>query len=145
MASWSWTPRPRAEPPGEAARAPLAYAVTGLYFYDNEVLEMPLVEAVAARELEITDVNMAYLQRGALQVELLGRGMAGSTPGPRVAAGRPRRSSRRSSSARASRSAAPRRLRTRWIPGCRDVLRIAATMNKNEYGQYLRRLIEEQP
>jgi glucose-1-phosphate thymidylyltransferase len=53
------------------------YAVTGLYFYDNDVLDVAATLAPSARgELEITDVNRKYLARGALRVELLGRGVA---------------------------------------------------------------------
>ncbi len=62
-----------------------SYAVTGLYFYDNDVVEIARNVTPSARgELEITDVNMAYLTAGKLNVQVLGRGLPGWILAPTI-------------------------------------------------------------
>jgi glucose-1-phosphate thymidylyltransferase, short form len=97
------------------ARPRSNYAVTGLYFYDERVVEVAKsIERSPRGELEITDVNRRYLEWGTLHVELLDGATPGSTPAPTSRSWRPRNSSRSWSSARASRSPAPRRSPGAW-------------------------------
>lgn len=121
------------------------FAVTGLYFYDNEVLEIAAAVKPSARgELEITSVNAAYLERGLLQVERLGRGFSWFDTGTHQSL--------------LDASAFIHAIQSRqglhiacleeiafdagWI-GAGDVERIAATMKNCEYGNYLRELLSD--
>lgn len=70
------------------------YAVTGLYFYDQQVVDIARDLKPSPRgELEITDVNRAYLERGQLSVEIMGRGYAWWIPAPTIRCSRPASSS----------------------------------------------------
>jgi glucose-1-phosphate thymidylyltransferase len=122
------------------------YAVTGLYFYDNRVLDVAAhLEPSPRGELEITDVNRAYLAWGDLHVEILGRGMAWLDTGTHE------------SLLQASTFIQAIEQRQDLKVACLEevaykmgyidrehVRRLAQPMAKNEYGQYLLRVLEEE-
>jgi glucose-1-phosphate thymidylyltransferase len=119
------------------------YAVTGLYFYDNQVCDIARDIRPSARgELEITDVNRRYLELGQLSVEIMGRGYAwldtGTHDSLHEAAGFIATLQKR----QGLMVACPEEiaLNQGWI-GVEDVRKLAAPLSKNGYGQYLLQLI----
>ncbi|HGK3290122.1 TPA: glucose-1-phosphate thymidylyltransferase RfbA [Streptococcus pneumoniae] len=121
------------------------YAVTGLYFYDNDVAEIAKSIKPSPRgELEITDVNKAYLDRGDLSVELMGRGFAWLDTGTHeslLEASQYIETVQRMQNVQVA-NLEEIAYRMGYISR-EDVLTLAQPLKKNEYGQYLLRLIGE--
>lgn len=121
------------------------YAVTGLYFYDNDVVEISKSIKPSPRgELEITDVNKAYLERGDLSVELMGRGFAWLDTGTHeslLEASQYIETVQRMQNLQVA-NLEEIAYRMGYISR-EDVLKLAQPLKKNEYGQYLLRLIGE--
>ncbi len=119
------------------------YAVTGLYFYDNDVVEIAASLRPSARgELEITDVNRTYLERGTLRVERLGRGYAWLDTGTHDAMLDAANFIRTIETRQGLQIACLQEiaLQNGWMTGD-DVLKSIKGLMKTEYGQYLQRLI----
>jgi glucose-1-phosphate thymidylyltransferase len=120
-----------------------SYAVTGLYFYDHRVCEIARKLKPSARgELEITDVNLAYLRSGELRVEKMGPGYAWLDTGTNTALGQA------SSFIQAVQERQGLQIacieEVAWRMGYisrSDVLRLANGMGKSDYGKYLQSLI----
>ncbi|MGR5750329.1 glucose-1-phosphate thymidylyltransferase RfbA [Streptococcus pneumoniae] len=121
------------------------YAVTGLYFYDNDVVEIAKsIKSSPRGELEITDVNKAYLDRGDLSVELMGRGFAWLDTGTHeslLEASQYIETVQRMQNVQVA-NLEEIAYRMGYISR-EDVLTLAQPLKKNEYGQYLLRLIGE--
>jgi len=121
------------------------FAITGLYFYDNNVVEIAKSIRPSARgELEITDVNRTYLERGTLQVKTLGRGIAwldtGTPDSLLEAAAFIQTIERR----QGMKIACPEEIayRMRFI-SAEDTARLAEPLRKSGYGEYLLSILRE--
>jgi glucose-1-phosphate thymidylyltransferase len=121
------------------------YAVTGLYFYDNEVVDIASRLRPSQRgELEITDVNLEYLKRRALRVEVMGRGYAWLDTGTHESLMQASKFIEIIEQRQGLKVACPEEIAFRmgYIDGA-QLARLAEPMRKNEYGLYLLRLVEE--
>lgn len=121
------------------------YAVTGLYFYDNQVLDIARELKPSARgEYEITDVNKHYLARGQLTVEVMGRGMAWLDTGTHESLLEASMFIETIEKRQGLKVACPEEIAYRLgYISKEDLERIGASMDKNGYGQYLLSLLRE--
>jgi glucose-1-phosphate thymidylyltransferase len=121
------------------------YAVTGLYFYDNQVLDIAATLRPSARgELEITDVNKVYLERGQLRVEVMGRGMAWLDTGTHESLLEASQYIETIERRQGLKIACPEEIayRAGYIDGA-QLERLGQAMAKNAYGQYLLSLLRD--
>src|SRR3989344_178477 len=122
------------------------YAVTGLYFYDNQVCDIAASIKPSARgELEITDVNAIYLQQGQLSVEIMGRGYAWLDTGTHDSLLEASQFIATLEKRQGLKVACIEEIayRSGWI-GAEQVEKLAQPMLKNGYGQYLRKVLQDQ-
>jgi glucose-1-phosphate thymidylyltransferase len=120
------------------------FAVTGLYFYDNQVLDMARDLKPSPRgELEITDINKLYLERDQLTVENMGRGYAWLDTGTHDSLLEASQFIATLQKRQGLMVACPEEIawRAGWI-SAQDVLRLAAPLAKSGYGQYLNSLVQ---
>ncbi|WP_454776533.1 glucose-1-phosphate thymidylyltransferase RfbA [Janthinobacterium tructae] len=121
------------------------YAVTGLYFYDSQVCDIAAGIAPSPRgELEITDVNRIYLERGQLNVELMGRGMAWLDTGTHESLLEAGQFIATIENRQGLKVACPEEIAYRkgYIDAAK-LEQLAQPLKKNAYGQYLLRLLED--
>ena len=121
------------------------FAVTGLYFYDNDVIEIAKrVKPSSRGELEITTVNQIYLERGDLNVELLGRGFAWLDTGTHSSLLEAAQFVETIEKRQGYKVACLEEiaLNNGWLSN-EQVMNIGQSMNKNNYGQYLISLVEQ--
>jgi glucose-1-phosphate thymidylyltransferase len=130
----------------EKPKAPKSnYAVTGLYFYDNHVVEIAAAIRPSVRgELEITDVNRAYLERGALHVELMGRGYAWLDTGTHASLIEAAQYVQIIEQRQGLRIACPEEIAFRLgLISAEQLLTAAKAHDKSGYGKYLRAVYDD--
>jgi glucose-1-phosphate thymidylyltransferase len=123
------------------------YAVTGMYFYDNSVCDIAAAIKPSARgELEITDVNRVYLERGQLNVEVMGRGMAWLDTGTHESLLEAGQFIATIEHRQGLKIACPEEIAYRkGYIDADQLTRLAQPLAKSAYGQYLLRLLGDQP